>query len=259
MSFSLRNKVAVVTGGAGHLGSAISRTLAEQGAHVIAVGRTPEKFAELAESDSWTQHGGVLEFRQLDLLDKPAVEACFREIAAAHGHLDVLVNNAYAARREKLDELNRQNFTEGFNQTFSIYFENAMSALPYLKATSGAVINNASLWGVLAHTPPMYLDLGNAPSLHTAVAKAGVIQMTKYLAVEWAPFGIRVNAFTPGWFPRKRGPERPDYMREITSRTPLGRIGQPAEIGGVVAFLASPAASFITGQNIIVDGGYSIW
>ena len=105
----------------------------------------------------------------------------------------------------------------------------------------------------------MYLDLGNQPALHTAVGKAGVLQMTRYLATCWAEKGIRVNAVTPGFIPKKRGPARPDYIEQLTSRIPLKRIGLTKEVPGAFVFLASEASSYVTGQNIVVDGGYSVW
>jgi gluconate 5-dehydrogenase len=99
----------------------------------------------------------------------------------------------------------------------------------------------------------------HGPSAHHAAAKAGILQLTRYLAAEWASQGIRVNSVSPGWFPQKRGPERPDFMDEVNSRIPMGRIGQPSEIAGAVIFLIGDASSYVTGQNLVVDGGYSIW
>ena len=83
--------------------------------------------------------------------------------------------------------------------------------------------------------------------------------MTRYLAMLWAKEGIRVNAISPGVFTPTRGPERPDYMHELTTRVPLGRVGQPNDLAGVVALFASEASSYITGQNFVVDGGWSVW
>ena len=99
-----------------------------------------------------------------------------------------------------------------------------------------------------------------APGLpHYTAAKHGVLGLTKSAAQEYNARGIRVNAVSPGWFPRKRGPDREDYMHELTSRIPMGRIGQPNELVGAYAFLLSPASSYVTGQNIVVDGGFGIW
>jgi gluconate 5-dehydrogenase len=127
------------------------------------------------------------------------------------------------------------------------------------KQGRGVIINNASLWGIVSPDPRTYLDLKNEPPIFLPAAKAGVVQLSKYLAVLYASKGIRVNAISPGFFPQRRGPDRPDYMREITARIPMARIGLPHEIAGIVAFLFSDAASYMTGQNIIVDGGYTLW
>lgn len=120
------------------------------------------------------------------------------------------------------------------------------------------IANCVSLWADLAPNPKMYLDLGNEPTPAIVGDKGTRLALTRYYASFLAP-KVRVNAFSPGWFPKKRGPERPDYIEEITNRTPLGRIGQPEDIVGTVLFLLSDASRFMTGQNLVVDGGYSIW
>jgi NAD(P)-dependent dehydrogenase (short-subunit alcohol dehydrogenase family) len=106
--------------------------------------------------------------------------------------------------------------------------------------------------------PAMYLDLKNEPCLAMPPAAAGILQMTKYMAVLAAPSGVRINALVPGCFPKKRGADRPDYMEEIAKRVPLGRIGQPQELVGAVIFLLSGAASYVTGHSLVVDGGYTL-
>src|SRR5262249_50622629 len=128
-----------------------------------------------------------------------------------------------------------------------------------IPASKGVIINNASIWSVLAPNKEMYLDLNNEPSLFVSAAKGAIVQVTRHLATFWARHNIRVNAISPGWFPKKRGPERLDYMREITSRIPMKRIGQPPELVGLAVYLASDASSYMTGQNIVVDGGYGLW
>ena len=128
---------------------------------------------------------------------------------------------------------------------------------------TGACNNSArrisNAWAFLAPNPKMYLDLPIQPAAHTLAAKGAVLQLTRYLAAYWGSRGIRVNAVSPGWFPKKRGPDRPDYMRELTSRIPLERVGTPSDLVGAYLFLMSDASSYVTGQNLIVDGGYSIW
>jgi gluconate 5-dehydrogenase len=126
---------------------------------------------------------------------------------------------------------------------------------------SGRIINVASLFGILAPIKKMHLDLKNEPPISMVVGKGGIIQFTKYLASILAEFNILVNTVSPGWFPKKHidKAERKDYLKEMENRIPLNRIGKPTEISGVICFLASEKSSYITGQNHIVDGGYSIW
>lgn len=250
--FQLDGRVVVVTGGTGHLGREISRGLAGFGAHVIAVGRNPERFAELQDAN--------IECVKCDVQDEAAFAAVVADARQRHGRIDGLVNNANAAKRETWDELDASAWRAGLDATLTHYFTcTKVVANHLLDAGHGAIVNNASIFAFVAPNAGMYPDGIRGPSAHHAAAKAGILQLTRYLAAQWAARGIRVNAVSPGWFPQKRGPERPDLMREVTSRIPMGRIGQPPELVGAVIFLMSDAASYVTGQNLVVDGGYSLW
>lgn len=262
--FSLREKVFIVTGGTGHLGSEISKGLAEHGARVYALGRRAEPVETLNayNSELEAQEGaGRIIAKSVDVFDDKQFNDFLQAMIKEEGRIDGLVNNAVSAKREHLEEMNKDLFLDGINGAVTHYFENSVAVAKAMKelGSEGVIINNCSLFGFLAHKPAMHLDLKNWPAVHHVVAKGGVIQMTKYMAVEYAPDNIRVNCFSPGWFPRKRGPERPDYMHQLSSHTPMNRIGKSHEIPGVVIFLASRASSYMTGQNVIVDGGYSIW
>jgi NAD(P)-dependent dehydrogenase (short-subunit alcohol dehydrogenase family) len=250
--FNLDGQVIVVTGGAGHLGREISLSLAEFGAHVIALGRTPVQFPDAVQDK--------VEFVSCDVQDEAAFVAVIDQAHRKHGRLDGLVNNANAAKRETWDELSAETWRGGLDATLTHYFTctKTVSKL-MLKAGRGAILNISSIFGFVAPNPAMYPEGIRGPSAHHCAAKSAILQMTRALAAEWAPRGIRVNAMSPGWFPRKRGPERPDFMREVTSRIPMARIGQPREVAGTAVFLMSEAASYVTGQNVVVDGGYSIW
>lgn len=247
--FSLNGQVIVVTGGAGHLGREITQALTNAGAKVVVVGRNRERFAGLEA-----------ECVVCDVQDEAAFTAVIADVRKRHGRLDGLVNNANAAKRESWDELDAAAWRAGLDATLNHYFTCTKAVAPYLlEAGRGAIVNNSSIFGLVAPNTAMYPKDIRGPSAHHAAAKAGILQLTRYLAAQWASQGIRVNAVSPGWFPQKRGPERPDFIREVTSRIPMGRIGQPAEVAGAVVFLMSDAASYVTGQNLIVDGGYSLW
>jgi NAD(P)-dependent dehydrogenase (short-subunit alcohol dehydrogenase family) len=250
--FSLDGKVIIVTGGSGYLGSRICIALAESGAIVYALGRDQEKLSRLI-------HSRIIPI-SLDVINEKRFEEFIATVFEKHGHIDGLVNNASSAKREKWQDLDREKWNEGFDGALTHYFSCTKVVSKYfLQQKSGVVVNNASLFSFLAPCFPMHLDLGNAAAAHHAAAKGGVIQLTKYLAALWGKDGIRVNSISPGYFPQKRGVERLDYMNEMTTRIPMGRIGNPTEVAGSVVFLLSNASSYITGHNLIIDGGYSIW
>lgn len=257
--FSLEDRVMIVTGGAGHLGSEMSKGLAAFGARVIAVGRTETRFQELRDFRP-ERSTGRIECRACDVRDEAAFAAVVEDVWRQHGRLDALINNAASGGREKWDDCTTEAWRAGMAGTLDQVFTCTKAASSYmLKARRGVIVNTASLWSFLAPNPNMYLDLNIQAPAHTLAAKGGVLQLTKYLAAVWAPHGIRVNALTPGWCPKKRGPDRPDYMREITNRVPMERVGVPSDLVGAIVFLVSDASSYMTGHNLVVDGGYSIW
>lgn len=257
--FSLTDRVIIVTGGAGHLGKEICRGLASFGAHVIALGRNESRFDELRKILPPDLLGKIY-CRSCDVSDEAAFSKVAEETWGEYGRLDGLVNNAASGKREKWEQLDKKGWLAGLDGILHHYFTCTKIVSTYmLKAGRGTILNNASLWSFLAPNFRIYLDLNNEPSAYDAAAKGAILQMTRYLAALWGPRGIRVNAFSPGWFPQKRGPERPDYLREITSRVPMERIGTPPDIVGAVIFLVSDASAYMTGQNVVVDGGYSIW
>ena len=257
--FSVTGKSVIVTGGAGHLGSAISLGLAQRGAHVFALGRSPETLDRLAAAAKAESLAGTVTCVRCDVTDPVAFARVAGDVVARHGTIDVLVNNAHAARREPWEAMTPEAWQAGLRGSLDHYFTCTHEVARHMtRAGAGCIINNASLWAHVAPTARMHLDLNNKAPVHTAAAKGAVVAMTRFLAAELAPHGIRVNSISPGFFPQKRGPERPDFIAEITSRVPLARIGRPDELVGVVVFLASQASSYVTGIDIVVDGGYSI-
>jgi len=257
--FSLRERVVIVTGGCGHLGRELCKGLAAFGAQVVALGRNEDRFLDLLHANQ-ADAPGQIECRRCDVQDEAAFATIMADVARKYRHIDALINNANNSRRESWAELDKAGWRAGLDGTLTHQFTCAKIAGEYLlKADHGSIVNIASLFGMLAPQFGMYPEGIRGPAAHHAVAKAGVLQLTKYLATMWAAQGLRVNAITPGWFPQKRGPERPDFMREVTSRIPMGRIGQPPDLVGAAIFLVSNASAYMTGQNLVVDGGYTIW
>jgi NAD(P)-dependent dehydrogenase (short-subunit alcohol dehydrogenase family) len=247
--FRLSGKVIIITGGMGYLGRAISEGLSEFGAYVIVLGR---RNLELSLPR--------IEYIECDVQNDLAFQKVVNDVAIRYGKIDGLVNNANSSNREAWEELDVEKWRAGFEGTLTHVFSCSKIVAKHMTNNGqGVIVNNASIFGLLAPNANMYPEGIRGPSAHHAAAKAGVIQLTKFLAAELAKDGVRVNVVTPGWFPQKRGPERPDFMANVNERIPMGRIGQPSEIVGAFIFLLSEASSYITGQNLIVDGGYSIW
>lgn len=236
-----KDKTVFVTGGTSGIGAAIARAFAAAGAQVTATGAT---MAEVARAQALPANHGVA-FELLDVRQSQAV----RERLGACTALDVLVNCAGVIQREaELDP-------EVFAQTIDINLNGTMractAARPGLKARQGCIVNTASMLS--------FFGGGLVPGY--SASKGGVAQLTKSLAIAYAADAIRVNAVAPGWIatPLTQALQS-DAARsaQIVGRTPLGRWGQPEEVADPVLFLASPAARFITGVILPVDGGYLI-
>jgi NAD(P)-dependent dehydrogenase (short-subunit alcohol dehydrogenase family) len=255
--FSLSGKTALVTGGAGYLGRAICEALAEAGATVIVASRQLEKCRQFA--DQLLEQGWKADAEQVDVTDTVSVKQAFRSIRSRHGAIDILVNNAWSGTKNSFESIREEEWKYDLEISLTSVFRCVREALPDLKKNRGVILNVASMYG---HTAPDYriydsLDLTNPPSY--GAAKAGTIQLTKYLASFLSPYGIRVNAISPGPFPHEQTRKNTAFMRQLSSKNPLNRVGEPHELKGAVLLLCSPAGSYMTGQNICVDGGWSIW
>lgn len=259
--FSLDNRVAIVTGGAGYIGSAISKGLASFGANVILVGRTESKLENFLNENN-ELFGNKFEAYVCDIKDQEKFKEVVENTEKKYGSVDILVNNAYIKRKEKFDDLTVEKWNEAISNNITPYFTCTQAVIPIMKKKGrGSIINNASIYGFLGVDHRIFLDMGNNPAIHYAAIKGGIVQMTRYLATLFAKDGIRVNTISPGYFPKLKpnDPGRPDYIAEICKRTPMNRVGRVEEIASAAVFLASDASSFITGQNIPIDGGWSAW
>lgn len=229
-------KVLVVGASRGGIGSAVAAGFQDAGADVWITGIE----AAPVEADQ-----GRYPYHQLDVTDQDQVA----DLAAAVGPLDVLVNCAAITSRG--EEMDPETFERVVGVNLHGTFRVAAALLPQLQAKGGCVVNIAS----------MYATFGSPKNPAYGASKAAVQQLTKSLAIAWADSGVRVNAVAPGFIVTEqsaRSRTDPDHVAAVNNRTPMGRWGEPEDIAGPVLFLASPAAAFMTGTALAVDGGYSV-
>jgi NAD(P)-dependent dehydrogenase (short-subunit alcohol dehydrogenase family) len=247
-TFALPGRVAVVTGGNRGLGEAFAHALGEAGARIAILARNAERSAQVIAD--LAGNGITAAAFQADVTDRAAVERAAAEITAAYGPVDVLVNNAGACIHRPALEVTEQEWRSVMEVNLTGVWNGCqVFGRRMIDSGGGVIVNVGSMSGEIVNRPqwqPAY----NA-------SKAAVHHLTKSLAVEWAPYGIRVNAVAPGYITTEMTADLADWRRsEIDARIPLGRFGEPAEIADVIAFLLSDDARYVTGAVIPVDGGY---
>jgi NAD(P)-dependent dehydrogenase (short-subunit alcohol dehydrogenase family) len=249
LTLDFSDHVVVVTGGSRGIGEAIVTAFGEAGATVIATAREATALGEVCSRLAAAGHR--VSGRTLDVGDVEAGEALVRDLVAQHGRIDVLVNNAGTSVRQPAGQVTPDVWERIFaTNTRGLFFLAQAVGRTMVERRRGAIVNIGSVSQAL----------GRREMAAYAASKGAVAQLTKVLALEWAPFGVRVNCVAPGYV---RTPlvepvfKRPGFMDEITSRTPLRRVAEPREIAPPVLFLASDLASYVTGQTLFVDGGWT--
>jgi gluconate 5-dehydrogenase len=251
--FDLTGKVALVTGGSRGLGREIAEGLAEAGAAVTITARREQWLGPTQEE---LRAAGLAVTAELcDVTDPAGMQALIAGIVARHGALDIVVNNAGISWGAPAEEMTVESFRRVVDTNATGTFLVAQAAArQMIPRGGGTIINTASIMGLIGSPPSVLRAVGYNAS------KGAVIALTRQLATEWAQHGIRVNAIAPGFFPsRMTEGVIAQAGGQIASAVPLGRLGRAGELKGVVVFLASDAASYITGQTIVVDGGATIW
>jgi NAD(P)-dependent dehydrogenase (short-subunit alcohol dehydrogenase family) len=267
--FALDGRVAVVTGGQGKLGTEFVRALASAGAKVAVFDKTPdtnEALKQLAAEFS-------LSFHQVDITNEDEVERAFRAVRDAWSEATILVNNAGKGSSPNNPGNGGVPFAEYPMNVWEEYFlVNATAAAICSKAFGaqliaakkpGVIINNLSIYAVMAPDQRIYefrAAKGLAPFVKDAAygaSKAALLALTRDLAAEWAPHGIRVVAISPGGV---EGPKSdPEFVKRYSERVPMGRMATIKDLCGAVVFLASDASSYMTGSNLMIDGGMNAW
>lgn len=261
-SFRLDDQVAIVTGGSGLYGEHISLALAEAGALVIVASRGLERCEHQAARLRDLGYRAVA--RRLDLADEGSIGLFTEDVLREYGRIDILVNNSVS--RTGLDDIERTT-AEGWLQAQQV---NGLGVMLLTKAVvaamrerrAGNIINISSIQGILGPHFPVYGDSGMTSGIEYTYAKWGLVGMTKWLANYYGRYNIRVNCISPGGYNpvnTDREIASEDFLRRYIERTPLGRMADEDDIKGAIVYLASAASKYVTGHNLVLDGGWSNW
>ncbi len=245
----LDGRRALVTGGTKGIGAAVAEDLLRLGARVCVVARGADEVA--ARADAWRAAGLEAHGTAADVATPEGRAAALTAALGALGGLDVLINNVGTNVRKATTEYTSEEYDLLMQTNLTSAYELSRAAYPHLKGAPGgaSVVNIGSVAGsVMVGSGAPY-----------AMTKAAMDQLTRYLAVEWGADNIRVNAVNP-WYTRtfRVTPylDKPEFTEEVLAKTPLGRVAEPEDVAGLVAFLCMPAAAYITGQTVAVDGGF---
>ena len=254
--FDLSGKVALVTGGTGFLGSAFATALAEAGARVVISSRERSRAeAAVATLPGDADHVGV----RLDHMDGGSIEAGFADAVEATGQIDVLVNNGNEGVLNDWTDVTHEQFARqqgnvaGYFTLARLVRNDAVE-----RGDPASIVMLGSMYGQVASYPDTYAGVCPASPAAYHALKGGIIHVTRHLAAYWAADRVRVNCLSPGPFPNMtKAPH--EMVDRLCTKSPMGRMGEPHELKGAIVFLASDASSYMTGQNMTIDGGWTAW
>ncbi len=267
-AFDLTGRVAIVTGGAGLLGREFCRALGEAGAAVAVVDLDRQAAAQVAKDRSAAGQRALAV--EVDVTQPGSVRAAVEAVMKAYGAIDILVNSAaldpkFDAEHTSSGSSTFEDFPlEAWNQALAVnltgmFLCSQAVAAPMLKQGRGVIINLCSTYGLVGPDQRIYQRPGKPAQykpVYYSVTKAGALGLTRYLATYYAGQNIRVNALTPGGVFNQHDD---DFVRNYSARTVLGRMAKKDEMNGALLFLASDASAYMTGSNLVVDGGWTAW
>lgn len=256
--FDLTGKIVIITGGNGYLGMAMMEALAEFGAELYLLSRDEEKNIEIA--NYLTKKYGIECYgMKCDISNDENIKKVVNTIYEKNERIDVLINNSYYGAGKELENMTSEEWEKGIDGSINATFRCTKYTLKkMLEKGSGKIINIASMYGVVAPDVSIYEgnEYYNPPNY--GCGKAAIIQFTKYIGSVYGSKGITANSISPGPFPSKEVQKNIDFIKRLTEKVPIGRVGVPDDLKGVVLLLASSASDFINGANIRVDGGWTI-
>lgn len=252
--FSLKNKTAVVTGGAGFIGKTVSIGLAEAGAKVYIADIDKNTGIKLEKQNK------NLNWIEIDITDLDSVKSCINTIIKKDKKIDIWINCAYPRTSDwitKFEDIKYESWKKNVEMHLNGHFLCCQQIAKQMKKQkSGSIINFSSIYGVVGPDFSIYNGTNlTTPAAYSAI-KGGIITFTKYLATYYAKYGIRANVICPGGLFDN---QPKSFVKKYEERTPMGRMGKPEDIVGPVIFLASDASSYITGHVLMVDGGWTAW
>ncbi len=257
--FRIDGKIAIVTGGAGYFGKPISKALAEAGAQVIIASRDKKKCE--AYADDLIEEGLKAEGMSLDLTNEKSIESFVKKVYKKYGAIDILVNNAVSREGMKnLEQLNKADIESSqiVNNTGLMLLTKSVVKI-MRKQKAGNIINVSSIYGVVGPNFPVYGNTGMTNPVNYAYDKWGMVGFTKWLASYYGKYNIRANCISPGGYGPGIDTGKNEFIENYKRLTPLGRFAEDEDIKGPVIFLASEASCYITGHNLLVDGGWTNW
>ena len=251
--FDLRGKVALVTGGAGKFGRQIVEALAQAGARTVMASRQVDPLQK--QADAFAAQGLEVEARQLDQGDPGSITRLRDEMLEAHGQVDVLVNNAVARVMKRGWDETPERFAESLQvNAVGLFLITRAFGDAMAERGSGSIINIGSIQGMVGLDLSLYEGLGMSSSPDYYMHKGGMMQLTRYVAARLGPRGVRVNTVTPGGM---FADQHPTFVERYNQRTFLGRMANETDLKGAMVFLASDASAYVTGANLVIDGGYT--
>lgn len=255
--FDLSGRVALITGARGHLGRAMAQALAEAGARVVVSSRDEFMARQVADDLGGAAVGRHLGVR-IDQLDPASIDRGFDQAVGIAGQIDILVNNGHDAIGEDWTTVTAEQFQQQM-ANLTGYFLLARRLRDHAHKTErpASVIFIGSMYGLVGSYPDAYEGVCAASPAAYHALKGGVIQLSRHLAVYWAADGVRVNCLSPGPFPGPQAPQ--ELVRRLETKSPMKRMGNPHELKGAIVFLAADASSYVTGQNLVIDGGWTAW